>query len=327
MPNLRPAAFVAIPLALVAAGALLYVMRHAAPPAAIVGVVRATEIRVEPEVNGQLVSIAVEKGASVKAGDVVARLSAVELTAQADQARAALASATANRNNVYAGVRREQVDSLKAAIAKASARLDFVQAQLTRTSTLARQSFESQQSLDQAENDVASARAGVAEAQANYDAAVAGPTREERAVADAQVQAAASAVTVLERRLDKMVLRAPADGVVSVIAAEVGENVRAGQPILMVEAAGRQWLSFNVREDHLDRLSMGETANVMRNGANGATKAVITELRPLGVFATWQAERVIGDHDRNTLRLRLDPKGDKGELAGLEPGMTVWIGP
>jgi len=324
MPNLRPAAFVAIPLALVAAGALLYVMRHSAPPAAIVGVVRATEIRVEPEVNGQLVSIAVEKGASVKAGDVVARLSAVELTAQADQARAALASAVASRNNVYAGVRREQVDSLKAAIAKAGARLDFVQAQLTRTSTLARQSFESQQSLDQAENDVASARAGVAEAQANYDAAVAGPTREERAIADAQVQAATSAVTVLERRLDKMVLRAPADGVVSVIAAEVGENVRAGQPILMVEAAGRQWLSFNVREDHLDRLAMGETANVMRNGANGATKAVITELRPLGTFATWQAERVIGDHDRNTLRLRLDPKG---ELAGLEPGMTVWIGP
>ncbi|MGY4296463.1 HlyD family secretion protein [Bradyrhizobium sp. i1.4.4] len=322
MSNLRPAAFVAIPLALVAAGALLYVMRHSAPPAAIVGVVRATEIRVEPEVNGQLVSIAAKKRASVKAGDVVARLSAVELTAQADQARAALASATANRNNVYAGVRREQVDSLKAAIAKASARLDFVQAQLTRTSTLARQSFESQQSLDQAENDVASARAGVAEAQANYDAAVAGPTREERAIADTQVQAAAAAVTVLERRLDKMVLRAPADGVVSVIAAEVGENVRAGQPILMVEAAGRQWLSFNVREDHLDRLAMGETANVMRNGANSATKAVITELRPLGVFATWQAERVIGDHDRNTLRLRLDPKG---EMAGIEPGMTVWI--
>lgn len=322
MPNLRPAAFVAIPLALVAAGALLYVMRHSAPPAAIVGVVRATEVRVEPEVNGQLASISVEKGARVHAGDVLARLSAVELTAQADQARAALAATIANRNNVYAGVRREQVESLKAAISKAKARLDYVQAQLTRTSTLARQSFESQQSLDQAENDVATARADVAEAQANYDAAVAGPTREERAIADAQVQAAAAAVTVLERRLDKMVLRAPADGTVSVIAAEVGENVRAGQPILMVEAAGRQWLSFNVREDHLDRLAMGDTVNVMQNGADGATNAVITELRPLGIFATWQAERVIGDHDRNTLRLRLDPEA---EPAGLAPGMTVWI--
>jgi HlyD family secretion protein len=315
------AAIVAIALVLVA-GVLITSMRRSGSAATIVGVVRATEVRVEPEVNGQLMSIAVEKGAGVRAGDVLARLSAVELTAQADQARAALASATANRNNVYAGVRREQVDSLKAAIAKASARLDYVQAQLTRTSTLARQSFEPQQSLDQAENDVASARADVAEAQANYDAAVAGPTREERAIADVQVQAAAAAVTVLERRLDKMVLRAPADGVVTVIAAEVGENVRAGQPILMIEAAGQQWLSFNVREDHLDRLAMGETASVMLNGAAGAIKAAITELRPLGTFATWQAERVIGDHDRNTLRLRLDPQG---QPAGLEPGMTVWI--
>jgi HlyD family secretion protein len=315
------AAMVAIPIALVA-GALVYSARRSGSPAPIVGVVRATEVRVEPEVNGQLVSIAVENGAHVRAGDVLARLSAVELTAQADQARAALASATATRNNVYAGVRREQVDSLKAAIAKASARLDYVQAQLTRTSTLARQSFESQQSLDQAENDAASARADVAEAQANYDAAAAGPTREERAIADAQVQAAAAAVTVLERRLDKMVLRAPADGVVSVIAAEVGENVRPGQPILMVEAAGKQWLSFNAREDHLSGLTIGKQVSVMRNRADGAANAVITELRPLGVFATWQAERVIGDHDRNTLRLRLDPQG---EAAGLEPGMTVWV--
>jgi HlyD family secretion protein len=315
------AAIVAIALVLVA-GVLIYSGRRSGPAATIVGVVRTTEVRIEPEVNGQLVSLAVKKGAHVRAGDVLARLSAVELTAQADQARAALASATANRNNVYVGVRREQVESLKAAIAKASARLDYVEAQLTRTSTLARQSFAPQQSLDQAENDVASARADVAEAQANYDAAVAGPTREERAIADAQVQAAAAAVAVLERRLEKMILRAPADGVVSVIVAEVGENIRAGQPILMVEAAGEQWLSFNVREDHLSGLVIGETVSVRRNGADGAIKAVITELRPLGTFATWQAERVIGDHDRNTLRLRLDPQG---EPAGLEPGMTVWI--
>jgi HlyD family secretion protein len=315
------AAISAIVLVLVA-GALIYFERRSDSSTAIVGVVRATEVRVEPEVDGQLVSITVEKGSRVHAGDVLARLSAIELTAQADQARAALASATANRNNVYAGVRREQVDSLKAEIAKVNARLEYVQAQLTRTSTLARQSFESQQALDQAENDAASARADVAEAQANYDAAVAGPTREERAIADVQVKAAAAALAVLECRLEKMILRAPADGVVSVIVAEVGENVHAGQPILMVEAAGKQWLSFNVREDHLDGLTMGETVSVVRNGAKAATKAVITELRPLGTFATWLAERVIGDHDRNTLRLRLDPEG---EPAGLEPGMTVRI--
>src|ERR1700736_1893275 len=211
MRKTRRAAIVAIVLVLLA-GALIYFERRPGSSTSIVGVVRSTEVRVEPEVNGQLVSVAVEKGSKVRAGDVLARLSAVELTAQADQARAALASATANRNNVYVGVRREQVDSLKAAIAKAGARLDYVQAQLTRTSTLARQSFESQQSLDQAENDAASARADMAEAQANYDAAVAGPTREERTIADAQVQAAAAAGAGPERRLEKVMLRCPAGG-------------------------------------------------------------------------------------------------------------------
>src|SRR5215813_8619141 len=317
------AAIIAVAVVVVG-GTVIYFARRPEAPTALIGVVRSTEVRVEPEVNGQLVSIAVRKGDRVRAGDVLAKLFAVEQTAQLDQARAALVSTTANRNNVYAGVRQEQVDALKAAIAKANARLEYVEAQLKRVSTLAAQSFETQQALDNATNDVAGARANVAEAQANYDAAVAGPMREERGIADTQVQAAAAAVTVLERRLDKMVLRAPADGIVSVIAAEVGENVRPGQPILMIEASGQQWLSFNAREDHLGGLAVGKTVNVILNGADAATEAVITELRPLGTFATWQAERVIGDHDRNTLRLRLDPRTVS---ADLQPGMTVSIKP
>jgi HlyD family secretion protein len=42
----------------------------------------------------------------------------------------------------------------------------------------------------------------------------------------------------------------------------------------------------------------------------------------LGSFATWQAERAVDDHDRSTLRLRLEPQGD---VTGFEPGMTVWF--
>jgi HlyD family secretion protein len=86
-----------------------------------------------------------------------------------------------------------------------------------------------------------------------------------RAIAEAQVQAAAASVGVLQRRLEKTVLRAPTDGVISVVAAEVGENVRAGQPVLMIQAASKQWLSFNVREDHLDGLTVGKTVDVARS--------------------------------------------------------------
>jgi len=299
-----------------------YLLWRPVPAAPLSGVVRATEVRVAPEVGGQLAAIKVEKGARVRSGDVVAELSADELTAAVAQARAALDAATANRNNVYAGVRAEQIAALAAETAKAKSRLEYAEQQLNRTTTLARSDTATQQALDQATNDAASARADVAEAEADHAAAVAGPTKEERAIADAQVQAASAALAVLERHLGKTVLRSPVDGVVSVIVAGLGENVRAGQPVLAVAANGKQWLSFNAREDLLHGLTVGTTVQVVRAGARETMPAVVTELRPLGVFATWQAERAVGDHDRNTLRLRLDPQSG---ASGLEPGMTVWI--
>jgi len=311
----------AFALAVAAGSYLLWIPEPATP---ILGVVRTTEIRIAPEVAGLLAAIKVEPGMSVRAGDIVAELSAVELTASVAQARAQLTAAKASRENVYAGVRAEQVASLAAEIAKAKARLDYTQAQLTRVNTLASEEYAAKQALDQAENDVANARADVADAESNHQAAVAGPTREERAIADAQVEAAASALAVLERRLNKTILRAPADGVVGVIVAEVGENIRAGQPVLVVAETGKQFLSFNAREDLLRGLTVGATVNVRLSRGLAKTPALVTEIRPLGTFATWQAERAVGDHDRNTLRVRLDLRGNP---AGFEPGMSVWLDP
>jgi HlyD family secretion protein len=309
-------------LAVVAAAVGAVTIGRPMPAKPLVGIVRTTEIRVAPEVGGQLVAIKVHPGERVRAGDVVAELSALELTASTAQARAALALAVADRNNVYAGVRAETLASLASEIAKARSRLDYANQQLTRAGTLARTDNAPQQALDQAQNDVASAQADVAEAEANHASAKAGPTREERAIADAQVEASTAVLAVLERRLDKTTLRAPADGVVTVIVAEVGEAIRAGQPVLVIEDGGKRWLSFNAREDALHGLAVGSRMDIARAGASAPMHAVVTEILPLGSFATWQAERAVGDHDRNALRLRLDPQGD---TAALEPGMTVWL--
>jgi len=308
-------------LVLIALGAGGYALWRSKETATLIGVVRTTEIRVAPEVGGQLVTIKVQKGDHVRAGDVVAQLSAIELSAAVVQARAALDAASAQRDHVYAGTRAEEVASLASAIDKAKSGLDYAQSELARKAQLVPSDAASQQDLDQATENAATARADLAEAQANHAAAVAGPTREERAIADAQVKAAASAVAVLERRLDKTTLRAPADGIVTVIVAEVGENVSAGQPILAIAATDKQWLSFNAREDMLHGLTVGDKVEVARAGGE-PRPAMVTELTPLGPFATWQAERAVGDHDRNTLRLRLDPQGAQ---IGFEPGMTVWL--
>jgi HlyD family secretion protein len=319
---LKRPAIIALGLLLLAAGLGIDVLWRSERIPPIVGVVRITEIRVAPEVGGQLTAIKVQKGDRVHAGDIVAELSTLELTALVAQAKATLESATASRDHVYAGVRAEEIAALGASIAKAKATLDYAQAQLVRTAALAHSNNAAQQALDQAENDVAAASADVAEAQANHAAAAAGPTREERLIADAQVKAAVSGLALLERRLDKTILRAPADGVVTVIVSEVGENIRPGQPVLAIEETGKRWLSFNVREDTLRGLTVGSNVDVARSGTRETIPAVITELVPLGSFATWQAERAVGDHDRSTLHLRLDPQGD---ATGLEPGMTVWL--
>jgi len=56
--------------------------------------------------------------------------------------------------------------------------------------------------------------------------------KRELAIADTAGQGRGGRARSSERRLDKTILRAPADGVVSVIVAEVGENIVAGQPVL-----------------------------------------------------------------------------------------------
>src|SRR6516165_3396614 len=72
---------VALGLIVAAAGAGGYWLSRPESTPPIVGVVRATEVRIAPEVAGQLTAIKVRKGDHVKAGEVVAELSAIEPTA------------------------------------------------------------------------------------------------------------------------------------------------------------------------------------------------------------------------------------------------------
>jgi len=124
---------------------------EAAPP--IVGVVRITDIHVSPEVGGQLRSINVRKCDRVHAGVVVAELSALELTASVAQACAALGAAAAFHDHIHAGVRAEEVDGLAVEIAKAKAKLEYAQVQLTRTAPLAQSDTATQRALDHAKID------------------------------------------------------------------------------------------------------------------------------------------------------------------------------
>src|SRR5262252_3299136 len=176
------------------------------------GVVQPTEIKIAPEISGRLSRFAVAPGQAVRKGDMLAELSNPELEAALVLAQAQLGQARAARDRIYAGPRQEQVDALARDVDMAKANLVYAQQQFSRTSQLTATGFASHQDLDKATAAIETTNANLERAKERYEAARLGPTREERAVADAGVEAAAAAVAVIAARVAKLRVNAPADG-------------------------------------------------------------------------------------------------------------------
>jgi HlyD family secretion protein len=257
----------------------------------------------------------------VRKGDDLAELANPELNAALVLAKAQSGEARAARDRVYAGIRAEQVAILAREIETDRSNLLFAEQQFARKSILASDGFAPRQDLDEATAAVGAARAKLAAAQKTYQAAHSGPTREELAIADAKVKSADAAADVIAARIAKLRLRAPVDGVVALVVAEPGEAIVPGQPVMTLEATGRQWVSFNLREDQFDGLRIGSPVELLPLGTDNGVKARVAEIIARGEFATWRAARVVGDHDLSTFLIRVDPITRTSEP--LHPGMSV----
>jgi hypothetical protein len=156
-----------------------------------------------------------------------------------------------------------------------------------------------------------------------YNQNEAGSTKEEREIAKANVVLAEAALADLEAKFAKTKHFAPADGVIGTLAFYLGEVISPGQSVMTMSPQGERWFTFAVREDFLKGTTIGSSVRFFHAKGN-TIEARVTELRPLGEFATWRAARAVGDHDLNSFLVRADPLGANEEL---QPGMTVWLEP
>ena len=325
MLSRRMLLFALVPVtALAAVAAWYWWPRRVGDVASADGMVRTTEIHIAPEISGRLARFLVEPGQTVQRGQPVAVLSNPELWAAVGAARAEVDKARSDRDRVYAGVRDEQVQALQREIGKAQAAHLQAEQELARVSVLSERSDVSVQELDTATAAEASARADIAVAEARYAEAQRGPTAEERALADATVGLAETARDVVEARAAKMLLRAPASGAIAIQVAEVGEAVVPGEPVLTLVPDNGTWFGFNLREDALNGLAIGSVVPVHTSAQAEPIGAKLVEMRNWGEFAVWRAARATGDHDLNTLFLRLDPVTAAARPAA---GETVWFDP
>jgi HlyD family secretion protein len=288
---------------------------------AIAGMVRQSETRLSPMIGGRLASISVTPGQRVRRGDVLAIIDNPELAASVVEARAAVASVAAERARVLAGSRDEDIAIARQAAEAARTNLTLAEQFNARITALAARNVGSRAQVDESSANLAKAHANLALREAELAAAEAGPVTEERALLDARLALANASLADLEARFDKTRLTAPIDGTIGMRIVELGEIVPAGRAVLTMIPDRKLWLGFTLREDALQGLAVGQAVTV-RKADGSLLEARVTELRPLGEFATWRAARAVGDRDLSSFRLRLEPLQHDAQI---EPGMTVWL--
>ncbi len=292
-------------------------------PEMIQGQAEVTEYRVSSKVPGRILEIRVREGQRVNAGDTLAILEAPDVQAKLDQALAAEAAAQAQNEKAIKGARQEQIQAAYEMWQKAKAGVEVAEKSYTRIRNLHDQGVMPAQKLDeiQAQRDAAVATEKAAKAQ--YDMAVNGAEREDKAAAAATVERARGAVAEVESYLKETYLIAQASGEVSEIFPSLGELVGTGAPIMNIAILDDMWTTFNVREDLLGDLPMGAEFEAFVPALDHRTvRLKVYYLKDLGTYAAWKATKTTGQFDLKTFEVRAQPVE---KIEGLRPGMSVII--
>lgn len=290
-------------------------------PELIQGQVEVTEYRVSSKVPARILHISVKEGDRVQAGDTLALLEAPDVLAKMAQAQAAESAAQAQNEKALKGARSEQVQMAYEMWQKAKAGVQIMEKSYKRIKNLYDQGVMAAQKLDEisAQRDAAIATERAAKAQ--YDMAKNGAEREDKMAAAALVDRAKGAVAEVESYVKETYLIAQAAGEVSEIFPKMGELVGSGAPIMNIAILEDQWVTFNVREDLLQGLSIGTEFEAFLPAFNNQPiKLKVTYMKDLGTYAAWKATKTTGQFDLKTFEVKAVPTA---KMENLRAGMSV----
>jgi HlyD family secretion protein len=314
------AAIVTIILAAIVGLSIWYLARP--QPLIVQGEADATRIDIAARVDGRVGQRPVERGQNVAAGQLLFKIDNPELIARWRQAQAGVDVAKAQLANILVGTRVEVVDQKKAALESAQSSFNLADKTYTRIKDLAGTGNAPLQRLDEVTNSLEVAKGDQDRAKLAYDEAVNGATKEEREIAQTNVLKAQANVDTIKSDVEELTVKAPIAAQVYQIGAEVGEYVSPGVPLLSLIDLSDVWLRFNLREDLVKRLKVGDRFK-MRVPALGdqEIEAEIKLIETRGEYAGWRATRATGDFDLRTFEVRAYPVSP---LPALRPGMSVY---
>lgn len=290
-------------------------------PEIVQGQAEVSEYRISGKVPGRILEYRVKEGDFVHKGDTLVIIEAPEVEAKMMQAKAAEAAAQAQNQKAIKGAREEQVQAAFEMWQKAKAGLDIAEKSYARVKRLYDEGVLPAQKFDEvsAQRDAAIATEKAAKSQ--YTMAKNGAEREDKMAAEALVNRAKGAVAEVESYIKETVLLAPIDGEISEIFPKVGELVGTGAPIINMSDLKDMWVTFNIREDLLSTIRIGENveATIPALG-NKKASFKVNYMKDLGTYATWKATKTTGQFDLKTFEVRAIPTET---IEGLRPGMSV----
>lgn len=200
-----------------------------------------TEVKISPDVSGEIIELPVKEGDHVERGTLLARINPEMYESALDRVIASLNTSKANLANARARASQAEAQFINATSSYNRSKTLFDQA-----------------TISESEFDAARSQYLVAEAEVEAG-------RQSVVGAEFQVKSAEAAVRETRESLTKTSLFAPMDGTISRLDAEIGERVVgtsqfAGTEIMRIANLNQMEVLVNVNENDIIRVSAGDTA-------------------------------------------------------------------
>ena len=264
------------------------------------------EVKISPDISGEITELNVEEGDSVKKGDVLARIYADIYALQRDEAASKVSQSESTVGNIEAAM-----EGLKASLDQAKQTYD-------RNKTLYDQKVISKAELEQYETTYRSALANYNAAQQNLKSLKAG------------VQSAETGLSSANKNLSRTTLTAPMSGVISSLKVKRGERVSGnsftlGTEMMTVSDMSVLEVRVDVGENDIVKINVGDSADIEVDAYNNRKfKGVVTKIA--SSTKTSAASLTSNDVTNYEVRIRLDKDSYK-DLANntfpFRPGMNA----
>ncbi len=271
------------------------------------------EVKLSPDISGEITEVFVKEGDQVKKGQIVAKINPEYYTASNDKSIAALNNSQAN------------LSTSKARLAQVKAQFKNAEATYQRNKTL-----HEQKAISDAE---------YGNALAQYESAKAEVESAEQGVVAANyiVKSSQSDVRQAQQSLSKTSVYAPVSGTISKLNIEKGERVAgasqfgAGTEIMRIANLQSMEVKVTVNENDIVRVKMNDTALIEVDAfQNKQFKGIVTKI---GTSANSSGAVPTADQITNfEVKIRILPESyadliakDKPNASPFRPGMSATV--